>query len=171
MNRMFFFIPVLAVAAAAAAQQGGRESFVVQQTYAELKRISGQVDVLQSNIDDLSARISRLEKGGDADALRSRIAALEGTVAQLRKDLQSQRGEIVKDLSSRIANIQPPPAPRQTKKTVVVGPHREYTVVSGDTLSLIAQAFGTTVPKIREMNALKGDNLRIGQVIKVPLEK
>ena len=39
---------------------------------------------------------------------------------------------------------------------------------AGDTLSLIAEAFGTTVPKIKEMNGLKSDMLRIGQKIMVP---
>ena len=39
---------------------------------------------------------------------------------------------------------------------------------SGDTLSLVAQAFGTTVAKIKEMNGLKNDNLRIGQKLNLP---
>ena len=62
---------------------------------------------------------------------------------------------------------QTPPPPPQPKQ-VVVGPHREYTVKSGDTLSLIAEAFGTTVSKIKEMNRLKNDNLRIGQKLMLP---
>ena len=60
------------------------------------------------------------------------------------------------------------PAPRPVEKKVVIGPHVEYTVQSGDTLSLIAQAFGTTVAKIKEMNGLKSDNLRIGQKLNLP---
>ena len=45
---------------------------------------------------------------------------------------------------------------------------REYKVVQGDTLSLIAQAFNTTVPKLRHLNNLKTDSLRIGQKLYVP---
>ena len=46
----------------------------------------------------------------------------------------------------------------------------EYTVQQGDTLSLIAKAFGSTVQKIKELNGMKGDALRIGQKINVPKE-
>ena len=172
---------VLAVAAlcagAAFAQQGGRDSFVQQQAYAEMQRVSGQVDVLQSNIDDIMGRLSRLERAvasSETEALKSRIAALEGTVANLRRDLQNQRGEIVKDLSSRIAKIPQPAAPAPAPKPAAqaaVGPYREYVVANGDNLWLIARAFETTVAKIREMNGLKSDALKVGQTLKVPAGK
>ena len=148
----------------------GRESFMQQQAYAEMQRVSGQVDVLQSNLGDLQRRVGALEGGGDSKGIRQELDALKAAVAELRRELQSQRGEIVKDLSGRIAKMQtaaPAPKPVETKK-VVIGPHQEYTVQSGDTLSLIAQAFGTTVSKIREMNNLKGDNLRVGQKLNLP---
>lgn len=153
----------------------GRDAYAIQQVHAELQRVLGQVNVLQSNVDDLSERIARLERSngsGDVAALKSQIAALESTVSRLRSEMQSQRGEIVRDLSSRIAKMpQARPAPRRNEtKTVTVGPHREYTVVAGDTLSVIAAAFNTTVSKIKEMNGMRGDVLRIGQKVKVPLK-
>ena len=101
------------------------------------------------------------------DSKRARVKEL---IAELRRELQGQRGEIVKDLSGRIAKMQaaaPAPRPVETKK-VVIGPHVEYTVQAGDTLSIIAQAFNTSVGKIKEMNGLKGDNLRIGQKLNLP---
>ena len=140
-----------------------------QQAYAEMQRVSGQVDVLQSNLGDLQRRVGALEGGGDASrGVRQELDALKAAVAELRRELQSQRGEIVKDLSGRIAKMQTAaPKPVETKK-VVIGPHQEYTVQSGDTLSLIAQAFNTSVGKIKEMNGLKGDNLRVGQKLNLP---
>ena len=84
-----------------------------------------------------------------------------------------QIGEIVRDLSSRIAKMpQAQPSTKAPARTVTttIGPHREYTVVAGDTLSIIASAFNTTVAKIKEMNGLKSDALRIGQKVKVPLK-
>lgn len=180
MKRETTMIAVAALCAMGAFAQapGGREAFVQQQAYAEMQRVSGQIDVLQNNIDDLAQRIAKLERSSASDdtaALSSRIAALEGTVAALRRELQQQRSEIVKDLSSRIAKIpqaQPQPA-QQKKETVVVsdGPHREYVVTAGDNLWLIARAFNTSVAKIREMNNLKSDNLKVGQKIKLPAEQ
>ena len=161
---------VVAGMAAMTALSQGRDSFVQQQAYAEMQRVSGQVDVLQNNFDDLQRRVAGIERGSGTQDLRQEIEALKASVAELRRQLQSQREGIVKDLTGRIKTIQaaqtPPPPP--PPKKVVIGPHREYEVRSGDTLSLIAEAFGTTVHKLREMNNLKGDMLRVGQKIIVP---
>ena len=159
----------LSVLSGAVAFGQGREDFMRQQAYAEMQRVSGQVDVLQSNLGELQGRVSRLEGGGDTRGLRQEIESLKAAVAELRREMQNQRGEIVRDLSGRIAKMQPPPAPKPAEpKKIVIGPHREYTVKAGDTLSLIAEAFGTTVGKIKEMNGLKSNNLRIGQKLNVP---
>ena len=147
----------------------GRESFMQQQAYAEMQRVSGQVDVLQSNLSELQNRVGRLEGNGQSQGIRQEIDALKAAVADLRREIQSQRGEIVRDLSGRISKMQQAaPAVRPVEKKVVIGPHIEYTVQSGDTLSLIAQAFNTNVAKIKEMNNLKGDNLRVGQKLNLP---
>jgi len=146
-----------------------RENFMQQQAYAEMQRVSGQVDVLQANLSDVQRRVGKLEGGGDARSMRQEIDALKAAIAELRREMQALRGEIVKDLSGRIAKMQTSaPAPKPVEKKVVIGPHQEYVVQSGDTLSLIAQAFNTTVPKIREMNNLKGDSLRVGQKLNLP---
>lgn len=150
----------------------GRESFMQQQAYAEMQRVSGQVDVLQSNLGDLQRRVGALEGGGDSRGIRQELDALKASIAELRREMQNMRGEIVRDLSGKMVQIQkqmqPPPAPKPTTTKVVIGPHQEYTVQSGDTLSLIAQAFNTSVGKIKEMNGLKGDNLRVGQKLNLP---
>jgi len=147
-----------------------RDSFMQQQAFAEMQRVSGQIDVLQSNLNDLARRMSALEGRGDSESMKAEIAALKSAVAELRRELGQQRGEIVRDLSSRISKMQPPapaPAPKVEKK-VFRGAHIEYTVQSGDSLTLIAKAFNASVREIREMNNLKNDNLRVGQKINIP---
>ena len=175
MNAIKGFAVSAAVAAMCATAVGqGKEDFMRQQAYAEMQRVSGQVDVLQSNLGDLQSRVSKLEGGGDAKGLRQEIDALKAELAALRRELQSQRGEIVRDLSGRLKDIQktiaPPSLPAQPKpaKPAYTGPCKEYVVEGGDTLSLIASAFNTTVSKLKEMNNLKSDNLRIGQKLLVP---
>ncbi len=157
------FLPALAGAQ-------GKESFIVQQAYAEMQRVQGQISVLQSNLNDLQERVARLESGNDSAGLRREVEALKAEVASLRRQLGSQREEIVRDLSGRIAKIQPPPAPapRHETRRTVIGPHNEYVVEAGDTLSLISQATGVPIRKIKEMNNLKNDNLRIGQKLMLP---
>ena len=163
---------VLALATLATFGQG-KDDFIRQQAMAEMQRVSGQIDVLQNNFDDLARRVSKLESGGgEARSMRQEIDSLRNTIAELRRQMESQRGEIVRDIFGRIAKMQPATPPPPEKKVVrkVVGPHFEYTVQSGDTLSLVAKAFNTSVSKIKEMNNLKGDGLRVGQKINVPKE-
>lgn len=45
---------------------------------------------------------------------------------------------------------------------------RYYKVKSGDTLSEISEKYHTSVAKIKKTNNLRGDNLRIGQLLKIP---
>ena len=95
-------------------------------------------------------------------------------IARLRSDMQSQRNEIVSDIVKRIQSIpkqETPPAQSRPAQTVPSGPCMEYVVRPGDTLTLIAKAFDTTVPKIRELNNMKSDMVRAGQKILVPQEQ
>jgi LysM repeat protein len=55
----------------------------------------------------------------------------------------------------------PKPGPVTQPKT--------YTIVAGDSLSMIAAKFKTTVAKLMELNNLvNSDRIRIGQVLKLP---
>jgi LysM repeat protein len=56
------------------------------------------------------------------------------------------------------------PGPERTPRPEV----RTYTVVEGDTLTLIAERFGTTVDAIRQANGIGGDVINIGQVLVIP---
>ena len=146
-----------------------RDDFMRQQAYAEMQRVLGQIDVLQNNIEDLSRRISKLESKGSSNSLEVEIAALKSSIAELRREMGAQRGEIVKDLSGMIAKISAANARApESRHKVVTGPHLEYTVQSGDSLFLISKAFNVPVKTIRELNNLKHDNLRIGQKIGLP---
>lgn len=149
----------------------GRDAFVKQQAYAEMQRVLGEVDVLQGNFEDLSARVRRIEGADGSKGLQAEIESLRAQIADLKREMAAMRGEIVKDLTAKIVQLQksqavaPAPAPTQPK---AIGPHLEYEVVAGDNLTIIAHAFGTTVDKIKEMNSLKSNNLRIGQKLMVP---
>ncbi len=45
---------------------------------------------------------------------------------------------------------------------------RTYKVVRGDTLSVIASRHGIALNMLRKENSLKGDKIRVGQVLKIP---
>lgn len=161
---------VLSASAVQAAQgDGGRGAFLQRQAYEEMQRVSGQVDVLESNLQQLGERVGRIERGGgEIGQLKADIDALKSDLARLRREMQDQRREIVADIVARINKAQPVAAPQPVRPSVPSVPVGEYVVQRGDTLSLISQAFGTTVGKLRELNGLRSDNLRVGQKLIVP---
>jgi len=50
----------------------------------------------------------------------------------------------------------------------LAGGERLYKVVSGDTLSVIAQRNGVSLQRLRQANQLSNDSIRIGQVLRIP---
>jgi len=52
--------------------------------------------------------------------------------------------------------------------STLAGGERLYKVVSGDTLSVIAQRNGVSLQRLRQVNKLSSDKIRIGQVLRIP---
>ncbi len=57
---------------------------------------------------------------------------------------------------------------KQVAKKVVVTKAKTYKVRSGDTLGHIALRYHTSVSSIKRLNHLKSDNIRVGQVLRIP---
>lgn len=58
--------------------------------------------------------------------------------------------------------------PQKTASTQPTSSYTNYTVVSGDTLYLVAKRFNVTVTSIKTLNNLTTESLNIGQVLKIP---
>lgn len=185
---------VALVAGAALAQDAAaaRLAFQQQQALAEVPRLVQQFDLLVQNQDAIVSRLVRLEQSAGPDqnmqaeiaALRAEIADLKAAIPQMK---DAMRREIVAELAQKMAKIAPPPPPPPAPAAVApaparapaartpppppVGPHYEYVVEPGQTLSLIAKGFDTTVPKILAVNpGLKANSLRVGQKLIIPAE-
>ena len=181
MMRKAFVLGVAAMAAWVVAAEppppggAGRDAFMRNQAYAEMQRVSGQIDVLQGNLDALERRVGNMEGGkGEIGAVRRDIDALRSDIAAVRREMANMRAEITEDLTRKIQTIMK--SVRSTPQVQPVQPApppncKKYRVEPGDTLSLIAQAFKTTVYQIKELNHLKGDGLRVGQELLVPAPK
>lgn len=169
MKTEFFLGMVLATVAMTAIGAPG-EDFLKRQAYAEMQRVQNQMDALQSNYEGLDARLVKLEqRGGDAASFKDEVAALKAEIEALKRQLSQQREEIVNDLAKRIDRL--PKASSPAPVAEPLGEHYEYSVKQGDTLSFIADTFGTSVKRLMQVNGLKNSNLRIGQKLKIPKEK
>ena len=174
----------------ALAQQDARAVYQQRQAVQEVQRLSSQFDQLQNGMDSLAARMGRLEGANASGDLRAEIAALRSDLNELKRRQEAMRGEIVAELSKKMADLiaksrppAPPPAPRGGKggaradasaaeppPTGPTGPYFEHTIEPGETLSYIAKECHTTVQKIKQYNNMKNNNLRVGQVLKIPAE-
>lgn len=190
MKKSSLILAAIALVAGAAQSQdmaAARAAYQQQQALAEVPRLVQQFDVLVQNQDNIVARLQRLEQPAGPDAnLQAEIATLRAEVADLRAALprlQEQiRAAVVADLAQRMAKITPPPPPAAISAPArapaarpapppSVGFHYEWVVEKGQTLSLIAQGFDTTVQKILAANpGLKANNLRVGQKLIIPAE-
>ena len=190
MKKSSLILAAIALVAGAAQSQdmaAARAAYQQQQALAEVPRLVQQFDVLVQNQDNIVARLQRLEQPAGPDAnLQAEIATLRAEVADLRAALprlQEQiRAAVVADLAQRMAKITPPPPPAAVSAPArapaarpapppSVGFHYEWVVEKGQTLSLIAQGFDTTVQKILAANpGLKANNLRVGQKLIIPAE-
>ena len=147
-----------------------KDTFLKQQAYEEMQRVAGQVDILEQNHNELSERVVKVEAmKREIEDLKSNIAALQSQLAEIKALVSKQRGEIITELSGVIKKAEASrPAPAPVPVSSYTGKTEIYTVQSGDTLSLISEAFGTKIGVLKELNSLKNDNIRVGQKLRVP---
>lgn len=175
-------------ATVAFAQSDARVAYQQRQAVQEVQRLSSQFDQLQNGMDSLTSRMNRLESNSSSEDTRAEIAALKSELASLKRRQESMRGEIVAEISKKMAELiaknrpAPSPAPAgggrsrmsrpndDSADTGPTGSYFEHTIEPGETLSYIAKECKTTVRKIKQFNNMKGDTLRVGQVIKIPAE-
>lgn len=154
-----------------------RDAFLKQQAYAEMQRVSGEIDVLRQNFNDLESKVrSSNAAKSEIEDLRKEIDAVKYAVARLKDEMTNMRSEIVAELSKKIVMVQAEQRAVSNPKAVAPsfqykGETREYEVVSGDTLFVIAKALDTNVALIKKLNNLKSDKLRVGQKLIVPVGK
>lgn len=157
-----------------------REEMARQQVArnAEIARATAQSS--EARLQQLDMRIARLESSinNRDDNLSSELVVLRNELAAVRSELAAEsakrekmREEIVTDLAGNIKKA----VQTQQRQAPVVAPASvssqsgyEHKVQSGQTLSAIALFYKVPVDKIRKANNLKGDMIRVGQVLFIP---
>lgn len=142
-----------------------------------LGSMTQQLKFVQDQNATLEAKASALEKEAanskaQVENLKQEVAALRDALEQESKARDTQIKKIIQSIE-KLAQIPAavPPAV-SNKKTPALAPleFEEYVVQKGATLSAISQAYGVTVQDIKKANNLKGDNIRVGQKLLIPVK-
>ena len=191
------FVPLVVFGClAVCAQDDGRAAYQARQAVQEVQRLSSQFDQLESRVEAMSSRMNGMESSSSTRDIRAEMGAIRSELNELKRRQSAMRGEIVAELSRKMADLiaksAPPPAPpsrpasssradrpqrgaaaandREPAPTGPTGPYFEHIVEPGETLSYIAKECKTTIQKIKQYSGLKSDNLRVGQKLLIPAE-
>jgi LysM repeat protein len=111
---------------------------------------------------DTLATIAK-KNGVSLKALQAANPTVVPTKLKIGQKLQLPAGASAAAVSAPSGAATPTPA-------AASGDTKMYTVKSGDTLTKIAKANGTTLAALRKLNELKNDTIKIGQKIKLPVK-
>lgn len=147
-------------------EQAAREKALQRQAEERTYRMQGQVESVEMENARLVHEIQQLRSdvrsyNGKISQLSSRMSALE---AKQAREMNEVLRRVEKLLNEKIVNR--PSASRSSSANR--GPGREHVVESGHTLSAIAQAYKTSVSKIKKANNLKNDSIYVGQKLFIP---
>jgi len=141
--------------------EAARQQAAARHTEERTRRVQGQVESVEME----NARLMQ-----ELQQLRNEVHSYSGQIAQLNasmKTLEAKQSRETQEVIRRVEGLlkskaaSRPAAPSR-------GSGHEHVVAPGNTLSAIAQAYGTTVSAIKKANNLKSDSIRIGQKLFIP---
>lgn len=132
----------------------------------------------EARMQQLELRLERLEAASraassyasldDIDQLRRENAELRTSLADARASQEQMRAEIIGNVQTLFKEQQKRAATTAAPASSKAQSGYEHKVGAGQTLSAIAKAYGVSVQKIKDANGLKGDVIRVGQVLFIP---
>lgn len=152
-----------------------RMAYTLQQTERDVARLKARVEAFERQSERLEARIIA------AESQTREVARLREELHQYRDDLKQVRVEIPQNMSATIKGMlddQQAQTLSQVQRAVsasqAAAPSKQsgynHTVETGQTLSLIAREYKTTVAAIKKANNLKNDQIRVGAVLFIPAD-
>lgn len=162
-------------AALPSAQAFAQQTQTLREVQYLLQKLSAQIDVLDQRQTALSSRVAALEQGKGV-ASKDEVAALRADLRALKSAQEGLRGEIVEDLSARIAKITQKQeaaaaaaAARRAKEEAARKSGYNHVVEAGQTISAIAQAYGVSAQTIMKANRISDPSkLQVGQKLFIP---
>jgi len=162
-----------------------------QQMSLEFRQLAEQVEALNRRQEAQDGRLSRLEAQVSAESrTQDDLVGVRRDIQLIRAERETLKKEITDDLASRVEKIAArqqaeirsarpatattatsvaPASAKRAAGTVAGRTGYEHKVEKGQTLSVIAKGYGTTVDAILKANKLANPSaIRVGQVLFIP---
>lgn len=155
------------------AQAFAQQAQTLREVQYLLQKLSAQIEVLDQRQNALTSRVAALEQGKGV-ASKDEVAALRADLSALKSAQEGLRGEIVEDLSVRIAKITQKQeaaaaAARRAREEAARKSGYNHVVEAGQTISAIAQAYGVSSQTIMKANRITDPSkLQVGQKLFIP---
>ncbi len=152
-----------------------RMAYTLQQTERDMARLKARVEACEKRSEQLEARIVAAEgQAREVARLRAELGEYRTDVKDLRVELPQSMGATIKKMlddqqAQTLSQVQR--ALAASRPAAVKQSGYNHTVASGQTLSLIAREYKTSVDAILKANNLKNANqIRAGQVLFIPAD-
>ncbi len=155
---------------APSSQAMAQQAQAIRELEYSVQRLAARFDVIEQQQSALASRITSLEQGKNT-ATKDDIAALRADLNAVRASQEQMRGEIVDDLSKKLATLakQREEAERKAHAAATQKSGYKHTVEAGQTISAIADAYGVSVRSIIKANKISDPSkIRVGQVLLIP---
>ena len=181
MRLIIIFVLFLSVSSVVSAQQNDAAKVkyyeqLAGQTLEQLKGVQDENARLAARIAVAERRISELAEANktlreESALLRKKFESESEARDSQMKKLYAQLEKMVNNISSQSQKNSQSPSPSNGGGASDSGTYEEYIVQSGATLSAIAKAYNVSVSDIKRANSLKGDFLRAGLKLLIPVKK
>ncbi len=142
-------------------QEAARKELAARHADEQSRRVKGKVESVEME----TARLMQ-----EMQQLRQDVRAYNNQISQLNRKMSSLESKQAREMNELIKRVE-----GLLKKSVGSRPSssrrgagREHVVVSGNTLSVIASAYKTSVKSIKKANNLKSDSIYVGQKLFIP---
>ena len=123
----------------------------------------------------VGAQEYKVQRNDNFSTIARKHRTTTSAISSLNPGVESSKLKIGQKIKVPASGTATNSGPAGTALTIGLEPHGEangsvssYTVKPGDNLTKLARAHGTTADKLRKLNNLKVDQIRVGQKLKVP---
>lgn len=130
--------------------------------------LTNQLRLMQDENAKLSGTVYTLQQ--EMRELKQRMQSYQAEISELRRMISAESEARRKQMGNIADKIQQAASqPQTTTRNQANSEEYDYYVVeSGATLSAISRATGISIARLKQVNGMKNDNLRVGQKLKIP---